>query len=78
MFDLGGVFFDWKPEYFYKNVFSSKEELKFFIRPNRDKLVTANIIFKSSEKKCPLEIIFFQLIHGFEGRVKKEDLLFER
>ena len=31
LFDLGGVFFDWNPEYFYKNIFSSKEELNFFL-----------------------------------------------
>ena len=31
LFDLGGVFFDWNPEYFFKNVFESKEELNFFL-----------------------------------------------
>ena len=31
MFDLGGVFFDWNPKYFFNNVFESKEELNFFL-----------------------------------------------
>ncbi len=31
LFDLGGVFFDWNPEYFYKDIFESKEELNFFL-----------------------------------------------
>ena len=31
LFDLGGVFFDWNPKYFFKNVFESKEELNFFL-----------------------------------------------
>ena len=32
LFDLGGVFFDWNPEYFYKNIFKSKNELNYFLR----------------------------------------------
>ena len=31
LFDLGGVFFDWNPEHFYKSVFSSKHEMDFFL-----------------------------------------------
>ena len=32
LFDLGGVFFDWNPRYFFKHVFKSKEELNFFLK----------------------------------------------
>ena len=31
LFDLGGVFFDWDPNHFYKNVFESIEERAFFL-----------------------------------------------
>ena len=31
LFDLGGVFFDWKPEYFYKNIFETNEDLNYFL-----------------------------------------------
>ena len=31
LFDLGGVFFDWNPEYFYKDIFKSKNELNYFL-----------------------------------------------
>ena len=31
LFDLGGVFFDWNPKYFFKDVFETKEELNFFL-----------------------------------------------
>ena len=31
LFDLGGVFFDWDPNYFYMNVFNSDDERKFFL-----------------------------------------------
>ena len=31
LFDLGGVFFDWDPNHFYKNVFESIEEREFFL-----------------------------------------------
>ena len=31
LFDLGGVFFDWDPSYFYKDIFSSKEEMDYFL-----------------------------------------------
>ena len=31
LFDLGGVFFDWDPNYFYKNVFSTNEERNYFL-----------------------------------------------
>ena len=31
LFDLGGVFFDWDPNYFYINIFNSDDEKKFFL-----------------------------------------------
>jgi len=31
LFDLGGVFFDWDPNYFFKNVFDDDEERKYFL-----------------------------------------------
>ena len=31
LFDLGGVFFNWDPEHFYKSIFSSKKEMKYFL-----------------------------------------------
>ena len=31
LFDLGGVFFDWDPHYFYKDVFKDKEERDNFL-----------------------------------------------
>ena len=31
LFDLGGVFFDWDPNHFYKNVFENIEEREFFL-----------------------------------------------
>ncbi len=31
LFDLGGVFFDWNPEYFYKDVFPEPDERKNFL-----------------------------------------------
>ena len=31
LFDLGGVFFDWNPKYFFINIFKTKEELNFFL-----------------------------------------------
>ena len=31
LFDLGGVFFDWNPKYFFKSIFSSNEELNYFL-----------------------------------------------
>ena len=31
LFDLGGVFFDWDPIHFYKNIFNTKEEMQFFL-----------------------------------------------
>lgn len=31
LFDLGGVFFDWDPNYFYKNVFETDDEREFFL-----------------------------------------------
>ena len=30
-FDLGDVFFDWYPNYFFKNVFDDYEERKYFL-----------------------------------------------
>jgi 2-haloacid dehalogenase len=32
VFDFGGVLLDWNPRYFYKNVFSDKSEMEFFLR----------------------------------------------
>jgi len=31
LFDLGGVFFDWNPKYFYKKIISNKKDLNFFL-----------------------------------------------
>ena len=31
LFDLGGVFFDWDPKHFFKNIFSSLDELDYFL-----------------------------------------------
>ena len=31
LFDLGGVFFDWDPNHFYKNIFENIEEREFFL-----------------------------------------------
>ncbi len=31
LFDLGGVFFDWDPNHFYKDVFENIEEREFFL-----------------------------------------------
>ena len=31
LFDLGGVFFDWDPAHFFKDVFSSKKEMDYFL-----------------------------------------------
>tara|TARA_B100000575_G_C23126208_1_gene652510 strand:+ start:1680 stop:2270 length:591 start_codon:yes stop_codon:yes gene_type:complete len=31
LFDLGGVFFDWDPNYFYENIFESEEETRYFL-----------------------------------------------
>ena len=31
LFDLGGVFFDWNPKYFYKSIFSSEKEMNYFL-----------------------------------------------
>lgn len=31
IFDLGGVLVDWKPEHVYKNVFNTKEKMKWFL-----------------------------------------------
>ncbi len=31
LFDLGGVFFDWDPEHYYKNIFKTKSERDFFL-----------------------------------------------
>ena len=32
LFDLGGVFFDWDPKYYYKNIFSSQDKMEFFLK----------------------------------------------
>ncbi len=31
LFDLGGVFFDWDPSYFYKDIFSDLKEREYFL-----------------------------------------------
>tara|TARA_B100000902_G_C26975935_1_gene747796 strand:+ start:53 stop:646 length:594 start_codon:yes stop_codon:yes gene_type:complete len=31
LFDLGGVFFDWDPNHFYKDIFEKEEERKYFL-----------------------------------------------
>ena len=31
LFDLGGVFFDWDPNHFYKDIFDTEDEIKFFL-----------------------------------------------
>ena len=31
LFDLGGVFFDWDPNHFYKDIFENTEEREFFL-----------------------------------------------
>jgi len=31
LFDLGGVFFDWDPHYFYKDVFTNKKDRENFL-----------------------------------------------
>ncbi len=31
LFDLGGVFFDWDPNHFYKNIFENVEERQYFL-----------------------------------------------
>ena len=31
LFDLGGVFFDWNPRFFYKQFFKKTDELDFFL-----------------------------------------------
>ena len=31
LFDLGGVFFDWDPKHFYKDIFTNSDEMDFFL-----------------------------------------------
>ena len=31
LFDLGGVFFDWNPRYFYSSIFSSEDKMEYFL-----------------------------------------------
>ena len=31
LFDLGGVFFDWNPKFFYKNIFKTHDDLDYFL-----------------------------------------------
>ena len=31
LFDLGGVFFDWDPNHFYKDIFENEQERKYFL-----------------------------------------------
>ena len=30
LFDLGGVFFDWDPNHYFKDIFDTSDERKFF------------------------------------------------
>ena len=32
LFDLGGVFFDWDPNHFYKDVFQNKKDKDYFLK----------------------------------------------
>ena len=32
LFDLGGVFFDWDPSYFYKDIFINQDEREYFLK----------------------------------------------
>ncbi len=31
LFDLGGVFFNWDPKHFYKDIFSSQDDMDYFL-----------------------------------------------
>ena len=31
LFDLGGIFFDWDPNHFFKDIFDTKQETKYFL-----------------------------------------------
>ena len=31
LFDLGGVFFDWNPHHFFKDIFSDSADLEYFL-----------------------------------------------
>jgi len=31
LFDLGGVFFDWDPNHFYRDIFDTQEEINYFL-----------------------------------------------
>ena len=31
LFDLGGIFFDWDPNHFFKDIFDTKKETKYFL-----------------------------------------------
>ena len=31
LFDLGGIFFDWDPNYFFKDIFDTEQERKYFL-----------------------------------------------
>ena len=31
LFDLGGVFFDWNPRHFFKDIFSNSDDLDYFL-----------------------------------------------
>jgi len=32
LFDLGGVFFDWDPSYYFESIFSTSEEVNYFLQ----------------------------------------------
>ena len=31
LFDLGGVFFDWDPNHYFKDIFDNADERKYFL-----------------------------------------------
>ena len=31
LFDLGGIFFNWDPYHYYKDIFSNRNELNYFL-----------------------------------------------
>ena len=69
LFDLGGVFFDWDPHHFYKNVFDDEE--RKFIEANSKNFL--NIKLGSQILKADTAVIaalsltfhFFQRKHHF-------------
>lgn len=66
LFDLGGVFFDWDPNYFYKNVFETDNERKFFL----SNVCNDSWNFKQDEGRSIVDAET-ELIHQFP-KYKKE------